>query len=59
LYLDGVGYSPFIGTPNTNNGSISPFIIGSGGFLGLIDDVRIYNRALSAAQIAAMYNGGK
>jgi hypothetical protein len=26
---------------------------------GLIDDVRIYNRALSAAQIAAMYNAGK
>lgn len=26
---------------------------------GLIDDVRIYNRALSAAQIAAMYAGGK
>jgi hypothetical protein len=28
-------------------------------FPGLIDDVRIYNRALSATQIAAMYNGGK
>lgn len=28
-------------------------------FNGLIDDVRIYNRALSAAQIAAMYAGGK
>jgi hypothetical protein len=28
-------------------------------FSGLIDDVRIYNRALSAAQIAALYNGGK
>jgi hypothetical protein len=26
---------------------------------GLIDDVRVYNRALSAAQIAAMYAGGK
>lgn len=31
----------------------------NGYFAGLIDDVRIYNRALSAAQIAAMYNGGK
>jgi hypothetical protein len=28
-------------------------------FLGLIDDVRIYNRALSAAEISALYNGGK
>jgi hypothetical protein len=28
-------------------------------FQGLIDDVRIYNRVLSAAQIQAMYAGGK
>jgi hypothetical protein len=28
-------------------------------FHGLIDDVRIYNRALSASEIAAMYAGGK
>jgi hypothetical protein len=28
-------------------------------FNGLIDDARVYNRALSAAEIAAMYNGGK
>ncbi len=28
-------------------------------FGGLIDDVRIYNRALSASEIAAMYSGGK
>ena len=28
-------------------------------FGGLIDDVRIYNRALSASEIQAMYNGGK
>ncbi len=28
-------------------------------FNGLIDDVRIYNRALSAAEIQAMYNGKK
>jgi hypothetical protein len=28
-------------------------------FNGLIGDVRFYNRALSAAQILAMYNGGK
>ena len=32
---------------------------GTNYFPGLIDDVRIYNRALSAAQIAAMYAGGK
>jgi prepilin-type N-terminal cleavage/methylation domain-containing protein len=28
-------------------------------FNGLIDDIRIYNRALSAAEITALYNGGK
>jgi len=28
-------------------------------FPGLIDDVRIYNRALSAAEIQVLYNGGK
>ncbi|HUC01691.1 MAG TPA: LamG-like jellyroll fold domain-containing protein [Candidatus Paceibacterota bacterium] len=28
-------------------------------FNGLIDDARVYNRALSAAEIAALYNGGK
>jgi hypothetical protein len=26
---------------------------------GPIDDVRIYDRALSAAEIQALYNGGK
>ena len=28
-------------------------------FNGLIDDVRIYNRALSAREVWALYNGGK
>jgi uncharacterized protein (TIGR03437 family) len=28
-------------------------------FSGLIDDVRIYNRSLSASEIRAIYNGGK
>jgi hypothetical protein len=28
-------------------------------FNGLIDNVRIYNRALSAVEIQAMYNAGK
>jgi hypothetical protein len=45
--------------------SANPLYIGSdttsGGrnFNGLIDDVRIYNRALSAAEIQSIYNGGK
>jgi prepilin-type N-terminal cleavage/methylation domain-containing protein len=64
LYFDGVqaGSNGGITPPNTPSG---PVTIGRRGYLGtayfpgLIDDVRIYNRALSAAQIAAMYNGGK
>jgi Concanavalin A-like lectin/glucanases superfamily/Bacterial TSP3 repeat len=40
----------------------APLEIGSSGgcpyFDGLIDEVAIYNRALSAAEIAAIYNGG-
>jgi len=59
LYLDGVQYGPSIGTPSTNNGSISPFNIGSGNFLGSIDDIRVYNRVLSSAEVKALYNGGK
>jgi len=51
----------------SNNTTISnmPFYIGEdknavgSGATGLIDDVRVYNRALTAAQIAAMYAGGK
>jgi prepilin-type N-terminal cleavage/methylation domain-containing protein len=47
-------------------GSVSPgsqtFLLGTDGnyrLSGLLDDVRIYNRALSAAEIAAMYNATK
>ena len=29
------------------------------GFIGLIDDVRIYDRALSAAEVQALYNLGQ
>jgi hypothetical protein len=31
---------------------------GSNGFDGLIDEVAVYNKALSAARIAAHYNAG-
>ena len=45
----GIGYS-------TNGGCTGAK---SGFFPGLIDDVRIYNRALSAREIQEMYNAGK
>jgi prepilin-type N-terminal cleavage/methylation domain-containing protein len=55
-----------VGTKSGTTG-LTTFYIGSQGisnnngqyFNGLIDDVRVYNRALTAAQIAAMYAGGK
>jgi prepilin-type N-terminal cleavage/methylation domain-containing protein len=63
LYINGVQVGSGIGIAFT--GYSGPDILvgghtGNGGyFSGLIDDVRIYNRALSAAEISAMYNGGK
>ena len=33
--------------------------VNNGYFPGIIDDVRIYNRALSAAEILAIYNATK
>ncbi len=64
LYLNGLldktGTFPS-GTLAVNNDLLR--IGESGGFVrywnGLIDDVRIYNRALSAAEIAAIYNATK
>jgi hypothetical protein len=62
FYVDGVQ------TPNTNNTApavpSSAFIIGheyalSRYFSGSIDDVRIYNRALSAAEVKQLYLMGK
>jgi prepilin-type N-terminal cleavage/methylation domain-containing protein len=38
---------------------IGQFTGGGAGFNGLIDDVRLYNRALSAAEIQAIYNAQK
>jgi type II secretory pathway pseudopilin PulG len=34
-------------------------ILGEGGFVGLMDDLRLYNRVLSAAEIQAVYNATK
>ena len=65
-YVDGilVGSTPFTTSWDLTSTSTMPFMLG--GYLpstpnltGSLDDVRIYNRALSAAEIAAMYSGGK
>jgi prepilin-type N-terminal cleavage/methylation domain-containing protein len=62
LYLDGVKYGVTVqasaSTGFLGNANIGGTVVGNY-FSGLIDDVRIYNRALSAAEISALYNGGK
>jgi prepilin-type N-terminal cleavage/methylation domain-containing protein len=65
LYLDGnLLTNCYTSSQTVNTNATSGLAIGEipGGydkFNGLLDDLRIYNRALSAAQVAAMYNGGK
>jgi uncharacterized protein (TIGR03437 family) len=61
VYLDGGLIKNGLHIWNTTN---SQFFVGGidypeSSFNGLIDDVRVYNRALSASEIQAMYNGGK
>ncbi len=67
VYVDGTKYTS--GYPDTslvgnlNNGTNLVEIgqsqtVPSGYFTGIIDDVRVYNRALSANEIATLYNEG-
>jgi hypothetical protein len=53
----GTGFTNSVGT--STNWQIGVMRGGGSNWFGSIDDVRIYNRALSAAEISAMYNGGK
>jgi len=46
-------------TTNTLNLNIGRYSLGSSYFNGLIDEVRLYNRALSDAEIKAIYNATK
>ena len=62
-YIDGVQVGSFAGIGNAQ-ALTNALILGADAgqaqyFRGLIEDVRIYNTALSAAQIALLYNGGK
>ncbi len=62
IYVDGaldnsVAYS---GALNSNTTSVKiGSSVGIGDYLGQIDDVRIYNRVLSASEVKALYNGSK
>jgi hypothetical protein len=63
LYLDGalIGSSPWTGTAQATT-STQDLLIGnmptssSNYYQGLIDDVRVYNRALTAGQVTDLYN---
>jgi prepilin-type N-terminal cleavage/methylation domain-containing protein len=60
LYINGAKFNVNIQTPHTNNSSISSFVISpSTYFPGLIENVRVYNRVLSAAELQALYNSGQ
>ena len=61
LYIDGVARASVAATGNIADSSARSLNIGrfsEGGFLfkGVIDDVQIYNRALSATEIQQLYN---
>ena len=53
LYLNGKLEKTY---PETLKTGGSDLIIGSQNFNGTIDDIRIYNRAISATEVAAIYN---
>ncbi len=66
MYIDGVRVIPNYASGNTASQALfaiwtnANYLIGAlnsagGSFLGFMDDVRIYNRALSATDIAALY----
>jgi hypothetical protein len=62
MFIDGVQQSTVANQSGKNFfGNTGNFRIGksSPAFPGLIDDVRIYNRALSAAEVTAMYDAAK
>jgi len=65
VYVDGVAGAPVANTGNINNSSKSLRISGFGEgaqnphhITGLVDDVRIYDRALSAEEVQQLYQDG-
>jgi len=66
LYVDGVNLGTLNAASASESLSIvnSPLYIGQWGnyaadrFVGMADDVRVYNTALNASAISALYNGG-
>lgn len=64
IYLDGALDASYAGAPIPVASGVKTWIgrtegLGPGFFSGLLDEFRIYNRALSAAEIRAIYNATK
>jgi hypothetical protein len=68
LYIDGVSQGQVSTTCQANGSNFYPRIASydlgwpnatDGYFPGSLDDVRIYNRALSATEIKQLYNAGR
>jgi hypothetical protein len=59
IYANGMFLNSCPETFNTVSSTLQIGQRGGNHMYGLIDDVRIYNRALSATEIAALYAGGK
>ncbi len=65
LYVDGVAGGTTFETAVSNPGNAGAFIFGRDGsatpfyFTGSLDEVRIYNRALSAGEVKQLYNLGR
>ncbi len=53
LYINGVLQKSF---PETLSTGGSDVIVGNKGYIGFIDDLRIYNRAISASEVSDIYN---
>ena len=61
-YSDGILWNTRALDPGFLDGAITntaSLTVGSTSFTGFLDDVRIYNRALSTAEISAIYNATK
>lgn len=59
LFLSGGIPGTFGSVDNIRSANIGASNSGNHPFLGLIDDVRVYNRALTAGEVALLYNGGQ
>jgi hypothetical protein len=60
MYINGVLHNSEASTATfSNSGSLQIGDGGDGNFNGVIEDVRIYNRALSTSEVQKLYKLGK